>query len=88
MNSLVSSALHWRAGVGNDQLIADHISGCRNIGQKFNRKEPLGLKYMYVYTANPFPHNCTLPENYMHLLAPHENKHPFWLLISKIGTGA
>ena len=47
-----------------------------------------------MYTANPFSHNYALPENYMCLLAPHENKHPskisypFWLLISKVGTSA
>ena len=56
-----------------------------NIGQRLAEKEPLGLKYI---TANPFPHNCMLLENYMCLLAPHENMHPFWLLISKRGTGA
>ena len=76
------------SGVGNDLSIADCISGCRkakNIGQKLAEKEPLGLKYI---TANLFPHNCTLPENYMCLSAPHENKYPFWLLIWKIGTDA
>ena len=57
-----------------------------NIGQKLAEKEPLGIKLSQLY--NPFPHNCTLSENYMHLLAPHENKHPSWLLISKVGTGA
>ena len=47
-----------------------------------------------MYTASPFPHNCTLPENYIRLLAPHENKHPlkisipFWLLILKIGINS
>ena len=76
-------------GVSNDQMIADYISGFRkdiNIGQNLALKKPLGLKY--TYTVNPFPHNCVLPEYYMRLLAPLENKHPFWLLISKIGTGA
>ena len=88
MNSLVPSALRWWVGIGKDRLITDCISGCRkaiNIGQKLAEKEPVGLKYI---TANPFRHKCTLPENYMCLLVPHENKHPFWLLISKIGTGA
>jgi len=40
------------------------------------------------YLKYPFPHNCMLPEYYMHLLVPLEYKHPFWLLILKIGTGA
>ena len=31
---------------------------------------------------------CSCHENYMHLIAPHENKQPFWLLILKIVTGA
>ena len=47
-DSLVPGTLCWWAGVGNDQLIADCISGCRkamNIGQKLAEKEPLGLKY-------------------------------------------
>ena len=68
-------------GVGNDLVQKKAI----NTGQKLAEKETLSLKYI---TANPFPHNCTLPEIYIHLLAPHENKHPFWLLILKIGTGA
>ena len=70
MDSLVPGALHWWAGVGNDGLIADCISGCRkgiNIGQKLAEKESLGQKHI---TANPLPHNCTLPENYIRLLAP------------------
>ena len=56
--------LSWSARVGNDRLIADCISGCKkaiNIGQELAEKEPLALKYI---TGNPFPHNCTLPENY------------------------
>ena len=60
--------------VGNDQSIADYISGHRkaiNIGQKLAEKETLGLKCI---TANLF--SCTLQENYMCLLAPYESKHP------------
>ena len=48
-----------------------------NIGQ-----QPLSLNYI------PFPHNYMLLEYYMYLLEPLKNKHPFLLLISKIGTGA
>ena len=88
-----SSALHWWAGVGNDRSIADCISGCRkaiNIGQKLAEKEPLGLKYTQLIHSHTTAHY----QNYMRLLAPHENKHsskistPFWMLILKIGTGA
>ena len=77
INLLVPGALRWWAEVGNDWSIADYISGFRkaiSIGQKLAGKEPLGLKYI---TADLFLHNCTLPENDMNLLAPHENKHPF-----------
>ena len=73
MDSLVPSALRWWAGVGNKGSIADCISEAKNIGHKLAEKKPLGLNYT---AANPFPHNFTLPENYMRLLAPHENKHP------------
>ena len=62
MDSLVPGALHWWVGVGNDRSIAD-----------YSRKRTSRPK---IYTANLFLHNCTLPENYMLLLAPHENKHP------------
>ena len=64
-------------GVGNDRSIADCISGCReaiNFGQKIAGKEPLGLNC--THAGNLFPHNCALPEYYICLLAPHENKHP------------
>ena len=44
----------------------------RKLGHKLAEKEPLGLKYI---TAGPLPNNCTLPEYYMHLLAPHEYRH-------------
>ena len=59
MDSLVPGALHWWAGVSNDQSIADWISDCRkaiNVGQKIAEKEPK------LYTANLIPHNCTIPE--------------------------
>ena len=70
------STLHWWAGVGNDLSIADRICGCRKmIGQKLAEKEPTGV-----------PTQLQLPE-IICLLAPHENKHPFWLLILKTGTG-
>ena len=46
-------------------------------------KEPLALQYI---AANPSPHNCTLPANYMRLLASHENKHPQNMHPSKINT--
>ena len=78
MDSLVPSTLSWWARVGNNGSIADRISEAINIGHKLAEKKPLGLNYI---AANPFPHNCTLPENYMRLLAPHENKHS-----SKIST--
>ena len=48
MDSLVPGALRWRVGVGNNQSIANCISGCRkaiNIGQKLAEKQYLGLKY-------------------------------------------
>ena len=83
-DSLVPGALHSWAGVGNDQLIADGISGCReaiNIGQKL---APLGLKYTQLIRS----HTTARYQKITCLLAPLENKHPFWLLISKIGTGA
>ena len=41
MDLLVQDSLHWWARVGNDRLIADGISGCReaiNIGQKLAEK--------------------------------------------------
>ena len=44
---LVPGALHWWAGVGNDQSTTGCISGCRkaiNRGQKLAEKEPVGLK--------------------------------------------
>ena len=44
---LVPGALHWWAGVGNDRLIGDCISGCRkaiHIGQKLAEKDPLRTK--------------------------------------------
>ena len=56
-----------------DQLLTVSLHGCTkalNIGQKLAEKEPRPK----IYTANP--HNCTLPENFLHLLAPHENKVP------------
>ena len=51
-----------------------------NIGQKLAEKEPAS-RPNYITAVNPFPHNRTLQENYMCILAPHENKHP-----SKIST--
>ena len=47
-----------------DRCISDSRTAI-NIRQKLAGKEPLGLKNI---TANSFPHNCTLPENYMHLV--------------------
>ena len=49
-------------------------SASYNIGQKLAEKA-LDLKHI---TANPFPRNFTLPENYMRWLAPHVNKHSFY----------
>ena len=57
--------------VFNDCSIADCISGFKNatsmMRQEFGKKEPLGLKCI---TVNPFLQNCTLPDDYMRLLAP------------------
>ena len=56
------------AGVDNNHLIPDCTFGCSKHWTEISRKR----------TSRPtFPHNYTLSENYMHLLAPHENKHPF-----------
>ena len=33
-------------------------------------------QYRQLNIRHIFTHNCTLPENCMRLLAPHENKHP------------
>ena len=75
MDSSVQNTLRWWAGVGNNRSIVDCISSCGKAINNGAEKELLGL------TANPFPHNCTLPESYMCLLAPHENQH-----LSKIST--
>ena len=45
-------------------------------------------KIIMKRVSKPTIHYCTLPEYCMSLLAPHEYKHPLWLLILKIGTGA
>ena len=84
---LVPSTLPWWAGLATiDQLltIALVLKGT-DIGQKLAGRESLGLEYI---PGNLFTRNCKLLEFYMHLLAPHEYKHPFWLLISKIVTSA
>ena len=80
---ICSKCFMWWAGFGHNRLISDCISGCRkaiSIGKKLAEEEPLGLKYTQLIL---FPYNHTLPENYMRLLAPHENTcmHP-----SKIST--
>ena len=44
MDSFVPGTVRWWAKVGNDQSIADCVSGCRkakNIGQKLAEKESL-----------------------------------------------
>ena len=84
-DSLVPGSLLWWVGVGNNQSIADYIFGCRkaiNIGQKL---ATLGLKYTQLIRSHTTVH---YQKHYKRLLAPHENKHPFWLLILKMGTGA
>ena len=36
-----------------------------------DRKQVYYKSWPKIYTANPFPHNYELPENYMRLLASH-----------------
>ena len=79
---LVPGTLRWWPAVGNDRLIADCILGCRkamNIGQKIAIKGPLGLDYTQLIQSHTTVRYHA--ENYMRLLAPHENKHPLKISI-------
>ena len=77
MDSLVLSAIYSWAEVGNQQSIADCITGCwkaKNILQ-------------------PIPSSTEPEDNMRILASHEnkqlfENKHPFWQLSSKIGIGA
>lgn len=56
-----SCALCWWTGVGNNQLVAGFILKCYKHGTG---------KTLKASKPNSFPHNCTLPDYYMGILAP------------------
>ena len=63
-----------------DQLVTS--SGCRiaKYWTEISRERTSRPK------ANPFPHNCKLPEDYICLFTPHENKHPYVVAVIKMGA--
>ena len=74
-------------------MTRDTVSNLLIIANAHQHKAPGTKKSMRVFypvaTAGlQSAHNCMLPEIYIRLLAPHKNKHPLWLLILQIGTGA